>query len=127
MNQLDADFKLIITWLVGGRLSDSAYALMTDLKDLLANRVQLTSDGLRAYVEAVGGTSQLASADLATHPQKSLRAERRDCGVNCFSATIMRDTCVDLTDHTNLSRSHHVETSDRYGRHSRARERCCRG
>lgn len=52
---IDADSKLLITWLVGGRDSDYAIAFMDDLKDRLANRVQLTSDGHRAYLEAVEG------------------------------------------------------------------------
>jgi IS1 family transposase/lambda repressor-like predicted transcriptional regulator len=53
---IDADSKLIVTWYVGDRDSASAYAFMSDLKSRLANRVQLTSDGLRAYVQAVGST-----------------------------------------------------------------------
>ncbi len=52
---IDADTKLLITWLVGGRDSDYAIAFMDDLRDRLANRVQLTSDGHRAYLEAVEG------------------------------------------------------------------------
>jgi IS1 family transposase len=52
---LDADSKLIVTWLVGGRDSDYAIAFMDDLRDRLANRVQLTSDGHRAYLEAIEG------------------------------------------------------------------------
>ena len=52
---IEADTKLIVSWLVGGR--DGAYALafMDDLRERLANRVQLTSDGHRAYLEAVEG------------------------------------------------------------------------
>jgi IS1 family transposase len=52
---LEADTKLLITWLVGGRDSDYAIAFMDDLRDRLANRVQLTSDGHKAYLEAVEG------------------------------------------------------------------------
>ena len=52
---IEADTKLLITWLVGGRDSDYAIAFMDDLRDRLANRVQLTSDGHRAYLEAVEG------------------------------------------------------------------------
>jgi IS1 family transposase len=52
---LDADSKLLITWLVGGRDSDYAIGFMDDLRDRLANRVQLTSDGHKAYLEAVEG------------------------------------------------------------------------
>jgi IS1 family transposase len=52
---IDAESKLIVSWLVGGRDSDYAMAFMDDLKSRLANRVQLTSDGHRAYLEAVEG------------------------------------------------------------------------
>lgn len=52
---LDADSKLLITWLVGGRDSDYAIGFMDDLRSRLANRVQLTSDGHKAYLEAVEG------------------------------------------------------------------------
>src|SRR3972149_1198949 len=52
---IDADSKLILSWLVGGRDSDYAMAFMDDLASRLANRVQLTSDGHRAYLEAVEG------------------------------------------------------------------------
>jgi IS1 family transposase len=52
---IDADSKLIISWLVGGRDGEYAMAFMDDLRSRLANRVQLTSDGHRAYLEAVEG------------------------------------------------------------------------
>lgn len=52
---IEADTKLLISWLVGGRDSDYAIAFMDDLRDRLANRVQLTSDGHKAYLEAVEG------------------------------------------------------------------------
>ncbi|WP_425407611.1 IS1 family transposase [Hwanghaeella sp.] len=52
---LDADSKLIVSYLVGGR--DSAYAneFVQDVADRLASRVQLTTDGHKAYLEAVEG------------------------------------------------------------------------
>lgn len=50
---LDADTKLIISWFVGGRDADSAYEFMTDVADRVINRMQLTSDGHKAYLEAV--------------------------------------------------------------------------
>jgi IS1 family transposase len=52
---LDADSKLMISWLVGGRDDDFAMGLMDDLRSRLSNRVQLTSDGHKAYLEAVEG------------------------------------------------------------------------
>ena len=39
--------------MVGGREADTAKVLMDDLKARRANRVQLTTDGLKAYLEAV--------------------------------------------------------------------------
>lgn len=50
---LDSDSKLIISWLVGGRDGEYALAFMDDVKERLANRVQLTTDGHRAYLNAV--------------------------------------------------------------------------
>ena len=52
---LDADSKLICNWVVGGRDAEYAIALMDDLRSRLANRVQLTTDGHKAYLEAVEG------------------------------------------------------------------------
>lgn len=50
---IDADSKLVMSWLVGGRDSEYAYAFVEDVYGRLANRVQLTSDGLNAYIGAV--------------------------------------------------------------------------
>lgn len=50
---MDADSKLIVSWLVGGRDAGTAYGFMDDLAKRLANRVQLTTDGHRAYLSAV--------------------------------------------------------------------------
>jgi IS1 family transposase len=50
---LDADSKIIISYLVGGRDADYAREFMDDVADRLANRVQLTTDGHKAYLEAV--------------------------------------------------------------------------
>jgi IS1 family transposase len=52
---LDADHKLIIGWFVGGRDGECANLFMNDVAARLTNRVQLTSDGHKAYLEAVEG------------------------------------------------------------------------
>jgi IS1 family transposase len=52
---LDSDSKLMVSWLVGGWDSGYAMDLMDDLAKRLANRVQLTTDGHKAYLEAVEG------------------------------------------------------------------------
>lgn len=50
---LDSASKLIPAWHVGKRDMTDAYHFMHDLKDRLASRVQLTSDGHHAYLTAV--------------------------------------------------------------------------
>lgn len=50
---IDADTKLVPSWLVGSRDIGSATELMQDLAGRLSNRVQLTTDGLKAYLSAV--------------------------------------------------------------------------
>jgi IS1 family transposase len=50
---LDADTKLVASFYVGGRDSKAAEIFINDLAKRLANRVQLTSDGHRPYLEAV--------------------------------------------------------------------------
>lgn len=50
---LDQDSKLILAYEVGDRSGDTALVFMDNLKERLANRVQLTSDGHKVYVEAV--------------------------------------------------------------------------
>lgn len=52
---IDSDSKLIVSWLVGGRDSGYAIEFMDDLRARLATRVQLTTDGHSAYLEAVEG------------------------------------------------------------------------
>ena len=50
---IDPDTKLLISWLASDRSAQSAMMLMFDLQQRLANRVQLTTDGHKAYLEAV--------------------------------------------------------------------------
>lgn len=50
---IDADSKLVISWLVGPRDGESAYTLMKDIKSRVKTRLQLTTDGLLSYMDAV--------------------------------------------------------------------------
>jgi len=52
---LDADSKLLISYLVGDRNAACANQFMQDVGERLANRVQLTTDGHKPYLEAVEG------------------------------------------------------------------------
>lgn len=49
---IDAETKRVPSWLVGPRDGGHACAFVTDRASRSANRVQITTDGLRAYVEA---------------------------------------------------------------------------
>jgi IS1 family transposase len=52
---IDADSKLILQWYVGDRSGDTAKYFVDGVASRLASRVQLTTDGLKAYLEAVEG------------------------------------------------------------------------
>ncbi|HYW33697.1 MAG TPA: IS1 family transposase, partial [Candidatus Bathyarchaeia archaeon] len=50
---IDADTKLVPSWLVGDRSGETAKAFVSDLAARLAGRVQVTTDGHKAYLEAI--------------------------------------------------------------------------
>jgi IS1 family transposase len=52
---LDRDSKLIVSYLIGGRDAGYATEFMQDVADRVANRIQLTTDGHAAYLQAVDG------------------------------------------------------------------------
>jgi IS1 family transposase len=50
---IDAETKIVPSWLLGDRSAESARDFIADLAGRLKSRIQLTSDGLRVYVDAV--------------------------------------------------------------------------
>ena len=50
---IDADTKLVPSWWVGSREGENARALLVDLASRVTDRIQLTTDGLAAYRDAV--------------------------------------------------------------------------
>ena len=50
---IDADTKLVPSWLVGERTVHDAYVFMLDLKSRLKGRIQLTTDGHKPYLTVV--------------------------------------------------------------------------
>ncbi len=89
---LDADSKLIVSWLVGGRDADYANAFMQDVADRLVNRVQLTTDGNIAYLDAVERAFgiDVDYAQLIKIYGKAPDAEKRYSPPVCVGA--MKDT-----------------------------------
>jgi len=52
---IDADTKLVPSWAVGDRSTDTARAFVDDLASRLTSRVQITTDGHRPYLQAIEG------------------------------------------------------------------------
>src|ERR1035437_2844212 len=62
---VDADTKLVPCWHIGARDADAAALFMEDLASRLAHRIQLTTDGHRAYLSAVEGVFGWNQIDYA--------------------------------------------------------------
>lgn len=88
---LCADTKLIVSWQLGARDAANAHRFIGDLSERLANRVQMTTDGNKTYLEAVethlGGKVDYAmlvkqygqdeSPERAYSPAKCLGAKKQ--------------------------------------------------
>jgi IS1 family transposase len=62
---LDADHKLVVSYHIGTRDAECAYEFMRDVASRIVTRIQLTTDGLRAYINAVGDAFGLGGIDYA--------------------------------------------------------------
>jgi len=84
---LDADTKLMICWSVGPRDAETGCEFIADLKSRLANRVQLTTDGLRLYVnareEAFGADVEYATL-VKLYGEDGGKSERRYSPAKCI-------------------------------------------
>lgn len=82
---IDSDTKLVISYLVGNRDSYYAKLFMNDIASRLKNRVQLTTDGLKAYLEAVDESfgNDIDFAQLVKLYGKSLEGEHRYSPAEC--------------------------------------------
>jgi IS1 family transposase len=82
---VDAETKLIPTFLIGARDSGCATAFMQDLASRMANRVQLTTDGHKMYLSAVedafGGGVDYAMLDKI---YRSTQEEHRYSPAECI-------------------------------------------
>jgi IS1 family transposase len=82
---IDAETKLVPTYLVGRRDTVDAYRFMTDLAGRLSNRVQLSTDGHRPYLMAVEGAfgSEIDYATIVklygTDPEADTRYSPAKC------------------------------------------------
>lgn len=84
---LDADSKLMVSYQIADRTPEAALRFMDDLRSRLANRVQLTTDGLRVYAEAVneafGGDVDYAQIMKIYSEPKGNGSEKRYSAGEC--------------------------------------------
>lgn len=102
---IEADSKLAISYLVGGRDGDYALALMDDLRGRLANRVQLTTDGHKAYLNAVEEAfgDDIDYAMLVKLYGAAPEGEKRYSPAECIGARKERITGNPDRDHVSTS------------------------
>ena len=83
---IDADTKLVVSYLVGGRGADWAMDFMQDCASRIKGRVQVTTDGHRAYLEAVEGAfgMDVDYAQLQKIYGTSLETETRYSPATCI-------------------------------------------
>ncbi|TBR09912.1 MAG: hypothetical protein EPO47_05040 [Rugosibacter sp.] len=68
---LDANTKLVPTFLVGKRSAENAVELMRDLQYRVANRPTITTDGFRPYIEAEKEVLEMFKATFPVAVKKS--------------------------------------------------------
>jgi IS1 family transposase len=85
---MDADTKLMVSWLVGERDAGYAAEFVGDLAGRLAHRVQLTTDGYRVYLNAVEDAfgSEIDYAMLVKLYGEAPEAEKRYSPAQCLGA-----------------------------------------
>jgi IS1 family transposase len=83
---IDADSKLVPSWRVGDRSAETAIAFVDDLRSRLAVRPQITTDGHRAYLEAIEGAfgGDVDYAMLVKLYGESPEAEKRYSPAQCI-------------------------------------------
>lgn len=109
---LDAQNKMILSYYVGDRSGQSAICLLDDLRSRLANRVQLTTDGHKAYLEAVEGAfgDDVDFAQLIKlYGNQPTGPETRYSPAECTGTRKVRVTGKPETDHVSTS---YVERSN---------------
>src|SRR5689334_16701034 len=62
---IDADTKLVLSWLVGNRDTEAAIIFMQDIANRVKGPIQLTTDGFRPYLVAVQEAFDLGNVDYA--------------------------------------------------------------
>jgi IS1 family transposase len=91
---MDADTKLVCSWMVGSRDGATARDFMLDLASRLSNRVQLTTDGFGAYLNAVDWafSGKIDYAMLIKQYSESGEGQKRYSPAECIGCERKRVT-----------------------------------
>src|SRR3954453_9799979 len=86
---IDADTKLVPSYLVGDRNGETAKAFVADLASRLAGRAQITTDGLKLYVDAVEEAfgADVDYAMLVKHYGDAPEGQKRYSPAECVGCT----------------------------------------
>ncbi len=108
---LCSDSKLIPCWYVGGRGAQAAYHFMHDLAARLSHRVQLTTDGHKAYLDAVETAfgEEIDYAQLVKIYGEGPKTEARYSPAQCMGAKKAVISGKPSWDHVSTS---HIERSN---------------
>ena len=87
---IDADTKLVPSWLVGPRDAGAAYTFISDLASRVRHRVQLTTDGHRPYLSAVEDAfgADIDYAQLQKIYGSEPDGEKRYSPARCLGCTV---------------------------------------
>lgn len=101
----DADSKLVLSWHVGRRDAQTAHPFMQDLASRLSTRVQLTTDGLHAYLEATDSAfgTEIDYARLIKVYGSDPNAERRYAPPVCIETKVQIITGDPAIEHISTS------------------------
>jgi IS1 family transposase len=102
---IDADSKLVPCWSIGPRDAGTARDFMEDLAARLKNRVQLTTDGLKVYLEAVDNAfgGYVDFAQLVKIYGSDPEGEKRYSPAKCIGCETKRIAGHPDSDHINAS------------------------
>ena len=88
---IDGDSKLVMSWLVGKRDAACAHRFMEDVASRIKNRIQLTTDGYKAYFDAVEDAF-LGDIDYAMlhkiYGRQSSEAQQRYSPAQCIGIRV---------------------------------------
>src|SRR5687768_4344447 len=106
---LDAETKLVISYLVGARNAENTYAFIGDLAQRVAGRIQLTTDSWPAYWGAVRAAFGFARCDYGTIVKQyamptDVESQRRYSAPICTGAKKVR--CIGRPDMSKVSTSY---------------------